>query len=103
MNFQDTDDGRKFFQGDGFYISFRPYGTGLFAFSGMDSQTKSGETALCFRDKFYILNGNHTAKYAALEDQSLSSCAAYFLSHGKKISCWSNSPHDLLAELEKLP
>lgn len=60
--------------GDGFYVSFNDH----------DVHVYGGETTALVvgqMEKFFILKGDHRAQYAALINQGLEACRAYFKAH----------------------
>lgn len=90
-NFAKTDNGNYVLNGDGFFISFRGHGTHPLLGGGLDTETNDGETAIVYKDKFYILNGDHRGQYADLCDKGLKACIAYFETHQDQASGWSDS------------
>ena len=74
---------------DGFYISFNLNPCcGIVAFQ---AETSGGETALCFDNKFKILNGDFRAEYEKLAPLGLDECIRFFNSKPELISSWSSS------------
>jgi hypothetical protein len=77
--------------GESFYISYNKH----------DSRIYGGDTTALVKgqmEKFYILNGDHRAEYAALIPSGFSACLDYFKANAAKINKFS----DRLIETEQL-
>ena len=63
----------------GFYVSYNNYDTSVYG---------SDTTALVVgqMEKFYILNGDHRAGYAAVAESGLQACLDYFSEHAAEIN-----------------
>lgn len=72
-------------KGDGFYVSYNERDTDIY---GCDT------TALVLgqMEHFYILNGDHRARYAQIVHQGLDACLAYFGEHIDEINLRSEQP-----------
>jgi hypothetical protein len=71
----------------GFAISYNPGDYLAPIFSGDGG---SDETALLFRGKFYILNGDYRKRYEALIGKGYKACKQLFLDNIENRSSWSN-------------
>lgn len=73
---------------DGFMISFMPWHD-----KGMGPDSKDGETALHYGEKYLILNGDWCMAYAEIAPNGLEACIGFFKSKAEMFqSSWSNEP-----------
>lgn len=82
--------GNSILHGDGFYISFNPSpGCGVSFFSSDDG---GPETALCYDDRFDILNGDFRDAYERLVPSGLDACKKFYAQQSAHAdSSWTTS------------
>ena len=93
--FKETRNGNLLLQADGFFISYRPHSVGILSGAGWDTEEASGETAIVFENKFFILNGDHREQYLAIAHAGLNECVSYFNANADKKSSWSDTPETM--------
>lgn len=72
----------------GFKVSFNPDTSHLGEMWAGDG----AETALIVGGQYFILNGDFRTEYAALSEDGLDACMAFFLGKPELRSQWSNQP-----------
>jgi hypothetical protein len=73
---------------ESFYISYNISTARLGHFFAGDGTGE--ETALCRDGEYFILNGDHRAKYESLIGGGWEACMGYFKQHPDEVSSWSN-------------
>ena len=76
---KETGVGNVILSGEGFHISFNP--SPCNGIPGFSSDGGSSETALCYNNRFDILNGDFRKEYEEVFDQGLEACKEVYAKH----------------------
>jgi len=73
---ESTGRGNAILEGEGFFVSYNPSpGMGLAMFQ---SDTGGAETALCYNNRFDILNGDFRKDYEKIVGKGLGACQEFY-------------------------
>lgn len=74
--------------GNGFFISYNP--NPCSEIEAWHSDNKSAETALVYKGRYYILNGDFRKQYLEVYEQGIEKCLEIFKQNEAHKSSWSD-------------